>query len=62
MDLFRVNTVNLDQFTETYDLSFYLSYLSSWPELFTLAESADGRLMAYLMGKVEGRGTDWHGH
>ncbi|KAJ2774220.1 N(alpha)-acetyltransferase 20, NatB catalytic subunit [Coemansia nantahalensis] len=62
VDLFRFNAVNLDRFTETYDLSFYLNYLSSWPELFTLAESADGRLMAYLMGKVEGRGADWHGH
>ncbi|KAJ1729669.1 N(alpha)-acetyltransferase 20, NatB catalytic subunit [Coemansia biformis] len=62
MDLFRFNTVNLDQFTETYDLGFYLSYLAHWPDLFTLAESTDGRLMAYLMGKVEGKGTDWHGH
>ncbi|KAJ2776285.1 N(alpha)-acetyltransferase 20, NatB catalytic subunit [Coemansia javaensis] len=62
MDLFRFNSVNLDRFTETYDLSFYLSYLSQWPDLFTLAESADGRMMAYLMGKVEGEGADWHGH
>lgn len=24
--------------------------------------STCGRLMGYMMGKAEGRGTDWHGH
>ncbi|KAJ1840849.1 histone-binding protein, partial [Coemansia sp. RSA 486] len=46
----------------TYDLSFYLSYLSRWPDLFYAAESADGPLMGYMMGKVEGSNEEWHGH
>ncbi|KAJ1725790.1 N-acetyltransferase [Coemansia erecta] len=62
MDMFNFNNVNLDLFTETYDISFYLSYLAQWPDLFTIAESADGSSMGYMMGKVEGRGKDWHGH
>ncbi|KAJ2160903.1 N-acetyltransferase 5 [Coemansia sp. RSA 552] len=62
MDMFRFNNVNLDRYTETYDLNFYLTYLSSWPDLFNVAESADGTLMGYLMGKVEGRDELWHGH
>ncbi|KAJ2809307.1 N-alpha-acetyltransferase 20 [Coemansia guatemalensis] len=62
MDLFKFNNLNLDRYTETYDLSFYLNYLSSWPDLFTMAVSPDGTPMGYLMGKVEGKDTEWHGH
>lgn len=107
-DLFSFNPINLDRLTETYNLSFYLSYMATWPDLFlvqhspsvhkstilkpsssipatqtsspqkssppstetssntagTSAVSAllDGRMMGYLMGKLEGRGTDWHSH
>lgn len=36
-DLFKFNRVNLDHFTETYSTSYYLSYLSLWPELCFIA-------------------------
>ncbi|KAI2808728.1 hypothetical protein RDWZM_005934 [Blomia tropicalis] len=61
-DLFRFNNVNLDPFTETYGLSFYLQYLTHWPEYFQIAESPNGDIMGYIMGKIEGTGTNWHGH
>ncbi|KAG9287745.1 hypothetical protein G9A89_004148 [Geosiphon pyriformis] len=61
-DLFRFNNINLDFLTETYNISFYLSYLARWPDLFCLQESPNGTLMGYFMGKAEGRGKDWHGH
>ncbi|KAL9934542.1 hypothetical protein V8E36_006317 [Tilletia maclaganii] len=32
-DLFTYNNVNLDTWTETYQLRFYLSYLVQWPDL-----------------------------
>jgi N-terminal acetyltransferase B complex catalytic subunit len=38
-DLFKFNNVNLDTLTETFNMSFYLMYMSRWPELFTVAES-----------------------
>lgn len=38
-DLFKFNNVNLDTLTETFNMSFYLSYMSRWPEFFTVAES-----------------------
>jgi len=38
-DLFKFNNVNLDTLTETFNMSFYLTYMSRWPELFTVAES-----------------------
>eukprot|EP00040_Diaphanoeca_grandis_P025985 m.144754 g.144754 ORF g.144754 m.144754 type:complete len:181 (-) comp30393_c1_seq1:37-579(-) len=61
-DLFKFNRVNLDPLTETYNLSFYFKYLARWPGYFTVAESASGRQMGYVMGKAEGPGTNWHGH
>uniref|UniRef100_A0A1I8IYZ0 N-alpha-acetyltransferase 20 n=1 Tax=Macrostomum lignano TaxID=282301 RepID=A0A1I8IYZ0_9PLAT len=45
-----------------YGLSFYLTYLVHWPEYFKIAESSDGRVMGYVMGKSEGYNEKWHGH
>jgi N-terminal acetyltransferase B complex catalytic subunit len=90
LDLFKFNPINLDRLTETYNLSFYLSYMATWPDLFLVQHapssnssitakvenlclnanqpltsshsSTEGRMMGYLMGKLEGRGKDWHSH
>ncbi|KAJ2343632.1 N(alpha)-acetyltransferase 20, NatB catalytic subunit, partial [Coemansia sp. RSA 2618] len=62
IDMLRFNNVNLDRYTETYDPQFYLKYMSSWPDLFTVAESPSKALMGYSMGKVEGQREEWHGH
>ncbi|EGI59833.1 N-alpha-acetyltransferase 20, NatB catalytic subunit [Trachymyrmex zeteki] len=61
-DLFKFNNVNLDPLTETYGLSFYMHYLSHWPEYIQVAESPSGEIMGYIMGKAEGHGENWHGH
>ncbi|KAI9675120.1 MAG: hypothetical protein M1817_001528 [Caeruleum heppii] len=53
LDLFKFNLTNLDPLTETYDTSFYLSYLAQWPSLFSVAEGANGEVNAYIMGKLE---------
>ena len=53
-DLFKFNNINLDPFTETYGIGFYLQYLARWPEYFLVAESPAGDAMAYIMGKAEG--------
>ncbi|KAJ9474846.1 N-terminal acetyltransferase B complex catalytic subunit NAT3 [Pseudozyma hubeiensis] len=55
-DLFRFNNVNLDHWTETYTLSFYLSYLAQWPDLsFIQTAPSSSRTMGYVIGKAEGR-------
>ena len=46
-DLFTFNQVNLDAFTETYSISYYLNNLSTWPDLFCATEDANGNLMGY---------------
>ncbi|KAG5437083.1 hypothetical protein PCANB_001204 [Pneumocystis canis] len=65
-DLFSFNNINLDILTETYNISFYLSYLARWPDLFLVQELSfekkRTKLMGYVMGKAEGTGKQWHGH
>ena len=57
-DLFKFNNINLDVLTETFNMPFYLSYLSQWPEHFTVAEAPDGGLMGYVLAKSEVRLRD----
>ncbi|KAJ3780892.1 hypothetical protein GGU11DRAFT_847279 [Lentinula aff. detonsa] len=54
-------TKNLDIWTETYNIGFYLRYLSHWPNLCCVQEAPSGRMMGYgsirlVMGNAEGRG------
>ncbi|KAK0582235.1 hypothetical protein LWI29_023211 [Acer saccharum] len=46
---------NLDHLTETFNMSFFMTYLARWPDYFHVAEGP-------VMGKVEGQGESWHGH
>ncbi|XVF72399.1 hypothetical protein PTKIN_Ptkin12aG0118400 [Pterospermum kingtungense] len=61
-DLLRFASVNLDHLTETFNMSFYMTYLARWPDYFHVAEGPGKRIMGYIMGKVEGQGESWHGH
>ena len=61
-DLFRMATTNLDPLTETYNLGFYLLYLTRWPGMCSAQESPQARLSSYMIGKAEGVGREWHGH
>ena len=61
-DLLKYNLVNTDALTETYGLSFYLSYLAHWPEYFVCAETLNRELSGYVMGKSEGKSHLFHGH
>ncbi|GAA6064010.1 hypothetical protein JCM10212_001405 [Sporobolomyces blumeae] len=42
VDLYAFNGINLDVWTETYGVNYYLSYLLHWSELFSVVESAGG--------------------
>ena len=61
-DLFSLAPTNTDEWTETYTPSFYLNYAARWPELCLSSVGGDGRLAAYILGKAEGEGAEWHGH
>ena len=49
--------VNLDTWTETFNMNFYFNYLTRWPECCAVAE-ADGQIAGYIIGKVEGVGPE----
>lgn len=46
-DLWRITSTNLDHLTETYNISFYLEYLTKWPELCQIIEGMDGEIEGY---------------
>lgn len=52
-----------DAMTETYTFQFYLQYYNQWPDMFLVCEDVDsGEIVGYVMGKVEGKEDNWHGH
>ncbi|KAI9858979.1 MAG: hypothetical protein M1824_003980 [Vezdaea acicularis] len=70
-DIFKFNPTNLDPLTETYGIDFYFEYLARWPTMFNCIEGHDGKIDAYIMGKVESspphmlsspNALPWHGH
>lgn len=46
-DVNKFSKCNLDPFTETYELGFYLQYYAKWPALFQVAEDQDGNIIGY---------------
>ncbi|KAF1913943.1 n-acetyltransferas-like protein [Ampelomyces quisqualis] len=52
-DLLLISSTNLDHLTETYNISFYMEYLTKWPELCQVIEGPDGNIEGYILGKLE---------
>ncbi|KAF2000225.1 acyl-CoA N-acyltransferase [Amniculicola lignicola CBS 123094] len=52
-DLFKISSTNLDHLTETYNIGFYLEYLTKWPDLCQVIEGMDGNIEGYILGKLE---------
>lgn len=67
-DLFEVNQVNLDPFTENFNLLFYFLYLCDHPQLFFKSvepvSTQFPEISGYMMGKTEGKLSkkEWHTH
>lgn len=53
MDLLKISSTNLDHLTETYNIGFYMEYLTKWPDLCRVIEGHDGKIEGYILGKVE---------
>ncbi|KAF2274978.1 acyl-CoA N-acyltransferase [Westerdykella ornata] len=52
-DLFHLSSTNLDPLTETYNIGFYMEYLTKWPDLCQVVEGIDGQIEGYILGKLE---------
>ncbi|KAE8683138.1 N-alpha-acetyltransferase 20 [Hibiscus syriacus] len=61
-DLLRFTFVNLEHLTNTFSMSFYLTYLACWPDYFQVAEGLGKLIMCYILGKAEGQDESWHDH
>lgn len=44
---------NLHNLPENYQMKYYLYHAMSWPELLYVAESDDGKIVGYVMAKME---------
>jgi N-terminal acetyltransferase B complex catalytic subunit len=51
-DLWSYSRVNIDLFTETYNIHFYLYYTLQWPQLNWTARNNDGTTIGYIIGSA----------
>lgn len=59
-DLLRISSTNLDHLTETYNIGFYMEYLTKWPELCQVIEGKDGSIEGYSMRSMIQNITSQH--
>lgn len=57
-DLLRISSTNLDHLTETYNIGFYMEYLTKWPELCQVIEGIDGSIEGYSMSYTDYTASD----
>lgn len=57
---------NLHNLPENYQMKYYLYHALSWPELLYVAEDDNGKIVGYVMGKIEDEDLEKdepvHGH
>ncbi|KDN46625.1 putative N-terminal acetyltransferase complex subunit ARD1 [Tilletiaria anomala UBC 951] len=63
-DVLGIQAANLENLPENYTLKFHLYHLLTWPQLTYVAEDDDGRIVGYILGKMEEEPSDGvqHGH
>ncbi|KAL0222728.1 hypothetical protein P9112_002118 [Eukaryota sp. TZLM1-RC] len=61
-DLFQFSSVNVDPFTETFGMPFYMYYMSYFDDYCSVSKSCNGNITGYMIGKAEGENELWHGH
>jgi len=64
-DLVQMQSTNLHCLPENYQMRYYLYHLNSWPGLSQVAEDYKGRIVGYVLSKMEEdlkKGDEPHGH
>uniref|UniRef100_A0A7S4EML9 N-acetyltransferase domain-containing protein n=1 Tax=Pseudo-nitzschia australis TaxID=44445 RepID=A0A7S4EML9_9STRA len=62
-DLLQIQTTNLWCLPENYQMKYYFYHLLSWPQLLWVAEDFDGKIVGYVLAKMEEDETQpKHGH
>lgn len=63
-DLLAMQKCNLFCLPENYQLKYYLYHVLSWPHLLFVAEDYDGKIVGYVLAKIddEENQATIHGH
>ncbi|KAL2230435.1 N-terminal acetyltransferase A complex catalytic subunit NAA10-like [Sesamum indicum] len=61
-DLLAMQTCNLFCLPENYQMKYYLYHILSWPQLLYVAEDYNGKIVGYVLAKMEEETTECHGH
>jgi hypothetical protein len=62
-DLLQMQTTNLWCLPENYAMKYYFYHLLSWPQLLWVAEDFDGKIVGYVLAKMEEDDSQpKHGH
>ncbi|GFR52192.1 hypothetical protein Agub_g14730 [Astrephomene gubernaculifera] len=61
-DLMQMQRCNLLCLPENYQLKYYLYHILSWPQLLHVAEDYDGKIVGYVLAKMEEDAAEPHGH
>ncbi|KAM1157970.1 hypothetical protein TB2_028072 [Malus domestica] len=61
-DLLAMQACNLFCLPESYQMKYYLLHILSWPQLLYVAEDYNGRIVGYVLTKMEEESDERHGH
>lgn len=61
-DLLQMQNTNLWCLPENYQMKYYFYHIMSWPQLLYVAEDQDGKIVGYVLAKMEEEATVPHGH
>lgn len=61
-DLLAMQACNLFCLPENYQMKYYFYHILSWPQLLYVAEDYNGRIVGYVLAKMEEESNECHGH
>jgi len=61
-DLLAMQRCNLLCLPENYQLKYYFYHVLSWPQLLYVAEDYNGKIVGYVLAKMEEEASECHGH
>ncbi|ETW07905.1 hypothetical protein H310_02313 [Aphanomyces invadans] len=61
-DLLAMQNANLWCLPENYQMKYYYYHIMSWPQLLYVAEDHHGKIVGYVLAKMEEDATVPHGH
>ncbi|CAA3002820.1 N-terminal acetyltransferase A complex catalytic subunit NAA10-like [Olea europaea subsp. europaea] len=61
-DLLAMQECNLFCLPENYQMKYYFYHILSWPQLLYVAEDYNGKIVGYVLAKMEEESSECHGH